>query len=107
MIDLGIAKVTGLQIIMALALGIGAATITIIGSNVIRPIGIAVVAFGAMYGYMLARSWEIMGEFKIDAGGSTVELIPSPLLAIFVTMNIFVFVVAVIQMVTGGWEPYK
>lgn len=102
-IDIAGVRISGVAVIAALALAIAAASITVLGTRVIRPIGVVAVAFAAMYGYMLASAMEIFYSFKIG----TTNLVPVSIIGVLTTVNILFFVIGIMQLVSGGWRGHK
>ena len=91
--------VVGSDTIMALALAISAASVTVLGTRVIRPIGVVVTSFAGFYGYMLYQAMAVLYNFRFG----DVNLIPIEFIVILTAYNVIVFLAAIHQMVTGGW----
>ena len=91
-------QISGVLIIGALATAIIGATVVLAGSSIAQPIGVVVAAFAGFYTFLLSDAMAILSEIKFGGYG-----IPGAFLLAFGALNIIVFTVAMIQLVTGGW----
>lgn len=90
----------GENIIGGLAFAIAAASITVLGTQVVRPVGVVVTAFAGFYGFTVVSSMRIL--YGLQFGG--VHLVPLFIIGIFTVMNTIVFVFGMFRMVTGAGE---
>jgi len=95
-------EIPGAAIVAGLAGAVAAASFTILGSQVTKPIGIVVIAFACLYTFLLADAMAIIGEIQLGGIGVTVAL----LLAMG-TLNIIAFLVGVLEMVSGGMRAAR
>lgn len=101
-IEIGGIQISGTAIIVGLSASIIAATIVLAGSSYIQPIGVVAGAFTGFFTFLLADAMAILTDIKFGAYG-----IPPAFIATFGALNVIVFTMAMIQLVTGGWEGVK
>lgn len=92
-----ILSVSGTLAVAALGAAIFAASVTLVGSSVARPIGVVAVAFTGFYTFFVVNAMMILDEIKI--GGTGIH--PAIILA-FGGLNTIIFAIAMIQLVSGG-----
>lgn len=95
-------EIPGVAIVAGLAGAVAAASFTILGSQVTRPIGIVVIAFACVYTYLLADAMAILSEIQLGGVGVTAAL----LLAMG-TLNIGAFLIGILEMVSGGMRAAR
>lgn len=92
-----ILTVGGSLAVAVLAIAITAASITILGTRVTRPIGVIAVAFAGLYAFLVVNAMAIVYEITLGGVGVTAAL----LLALG-ALNAVIFAIGMIQLVTGG-----
>lgn len=90
-------EIQGIYIVGAMITAILAASVTVIGTRITRPIGIAVAVFGSLYIFLLADAMAILSEIQLGGVG-----IPASMILALGAFNIVVFLIGMIQLVTGG-----
>lgn len=90
-------KISGVAILTSIAGAIVVASITVLGTRVTRPIGVVVTAFTGLYIFMFANAFAVLYTLHL----------PTAFLAALTGFNIFIFVIAIMQMVSGGWRTYR
>ena len=98
-VEIGGIQVSGALIVTLLAGAILGATVVLAGSSYIQPIGVVAVAFTGFFTFLLGDAMAILSEIKFGGYG-----VPAPFLLAFGALNVVVFTMAMIQLVTGGWE---
>lgn len=94
---------SGEGIIIALIAGIAIASVTIIGTQASKPIGIVVGAFGGFYLVMFQGAMDVIENMKIEAH----HLVPPLMVDMFIVFNVIVFIIGIFQLVSGGWRSAK
>jgi len=87
----------GPAILAGIAGAIVAGSVTVLGSNLPKPIGIVAFAFAGFYTFMFVNAVAILYELHI----------PVAMLTAMTAFNILIFLVGLMQMVSGGWRTYR
>lgn len=101
-IEIAGVRVSGVAIVGAMAAAVLAASVTVLGTRVTQPIGVAVAAFSGLYIFLLADAMAILSEIKMGGIG-----IPPAILLAMGTFNVLIFLIAMIQMVSGGMRTAR
>lgn len=96
-IRIGPITVSGDAVLAGIAGAIVAASVTVLGTRVTRPIGVVTFAFASFYVFMFLNAIAILSELHI----------PVAVLTAMTGFNILIFLVAIMQMVSGPWKPYR
>jgi hypothetical protein len=96
----GVVETEGGLLILALGGAIAATSVTIIGTQVSRPVGVVAFAFAFFYSSMMISAMDTLSSFRVGE----VQMIPPVFMGMLIVLNVGVFVAALMQIATGGWR---